>query len=217
MKETQESKLQISNLNSAAPKRRRSSRGEVSQEASHHHIKALEEEYTTNLEEYTKASNQDVQQSEGYITIPIGVTESQSTFPSMASASSVQFGLCVPNSATLEPSLPSSGVAIETVELEGHSVEGVPSFAVGQVVELLHKDNSEEVVGRGTILALLGAGSFHTLKTKKDHYRINVFQAIDESAPLMEPNMADDPPQILLGQAVGTSTLWRYDCLRALK
>lgn len=50
VKETQESELEITNFNSAAPKRRRSSRGEFSQEASQHRTKELEEEYTANLE-----------------------------------------------------------------------------------------------------------------------------------------------------------------------
>ena len=52
VKETQESELEISNLHSAVPKRRQSSRGDLSEEGSHHHTEVLEEEYTTNLDEH---------------------------------------------------------------------------------------------------------------------------------------------------------------------
>lgn len=91
------------------------------------------------------------------------------------------------------------------MELEEHKVNGVQSFLVGQVVKLLYKDDSEEVIEWRTILGLSCLASFYTKKMKKEYYSIDVFQAIDESAPLMEPNMDDDLLQIFLELVVGTN------------
>jgi hypothetical protein len=81
---------------------------------------------------------------------------------------------------------------------------------------LLHKDNPSEVVGEGTITALPGSSTFHTGTTRRDHYRIDVGRGFDKDAPLLEPNLDDDPPQLTLGQALGTSTLWIGDRMQML-
>ena len=104
----------------------------------------------------------------------------------------------------LSQSTPISMVSVDTI------------FAIGQKVSLLHKDNPSEVVGEGTITALPGSNTFHTRTTKRDHYRIDVGCVFDKDAPLLEPNLDDDPPQLTLGQALGTSTLWIGDRMQML-
>ena len=89
-------------------------------------------------------------------------------------------------------------------------------YMVGKQVKLLHPMR-DVVVAIATIRKGLGADNImHNRQQPEGFYVVAIYEIMDGNAPLMIPNMDDDPPQQVIEDAKGTTTSWRWDRICAM-
>ncbi|KAL3675550.1 hypothetical protein R1sor_025498 [Riccia sorocarpa] len=88
------------------------------------------------------------------------------------------------------------------------------AFEVGDEVELREVKNGRIILGVGRIMGLAGKSTFHSQKIQPGYANILVIKVFAPDAPLVVPNLDDDPPQRVLSDAVGSSVLWPEGSLR---
>ena len=83
-------------------------------------------------------------------------------------------------------------------------------YLVGEQVKLLHIMR-DVVVANATIRKGLRADNImHNRHQPEGFYVVSIHEILDGNAPLMIPNMDDDPPQQLVGDANGKMILLNY-------
>ena len=91
-----------------------------------------------------------------------------------------------------------------------------PVHMVGKQVKLLHPMR-DVVVANATIRKGLGTDNImHNRQQPEGFYVVAIDAILDGDAPLMIPNLDDDPPQQFVEDAKGTTTSWRWDRIRAM-
>ncbi|KAL3692931.1 hypothetical protein R1sor_006582 [Riccia sorocarpa] len=87
-------------------------------------------------------------------------------------------------------------------------------FEVGDEVQLREVKNGRIILGVGRIMGLAGKSTFHSQIIQPGYANILVIKVFAPDAPLVVPNLDDDPPQRVLSDAVGSSVLWPEGSLR---
>ena len=82
-------------------------------------------------------------------------------------------------------------------------------------MKLLHAVKDIEVVV-ATISSTTSSSVLHNQLQPLGYYKVSIEDAIVGNAPLMLPNTDDDPPQLLVYDAIRSMTAWRCDRLRKL-
>ena len=102
-----------------------------------------------------------------------------------------------------------TGIILETQEAD------IAGFEVGEKVKLLHAVQEIEVAV-ATISSMTSSNVLHNRLQPHGYYRVSIEDAIVGDAPLMLPNTNDDPPQLLVEDAIRSLTAWRCDRIRKL-
>ena len=100
-----------------------------------------------------------------------------------------------------------TSIILETQEADAFE------FEVGEKVKLLHVVHNIEVVV-ATISSTTSSTILHNRLQPQGFYKVSIEHAIVGDAPLMLPNTDDDPPQLLVQDAIMTMTAWRCNRLR---
>ena len=100
-----------------------------------------------------------------------------------------------------------TSIILETQEAD------ISGFEVGEKVKLFHVVHDIEVAV-ATISSTTSSTVLHNWLQPQGFYKVSIKHAIVGDAPLMLPNMDDDPPQLLVHDAIMTMTVWRCDPLR---
>ena len=100
-----------------------------------------------------------------------------------------------------------TSIILETQEAD------ISGFEVGEKVKLLHAVHNIEVAV-ATISSTTSSSVLHNRLQPQGFYKVSIEHAIVGDAPLMLPNTDDDPPQLLVQDAIMSMTAWRCDRLR---
>ena len=100
-----------------------------------------------------------------------------------------------------------TSIILETQEAD------ISGFEVGEKVKLLHVVHNIEVAV-ATISSTTSSTVLHNRLQPQGFYKVSIEHAIVGDAPLMLPNTDDDPPQLLVQDAIMSMTAWRCDRLR---
>ena len=100
-----------------------------------------------------------------------------------------------------------TSIILETQEVD------ISGFEVGEKVKLLHAVHNIEVVV-ATISSTTSSSVLHNRLQPQGFYKVSIEHAIVGDAPLMLPNTDDDPPQLLVQDAIMSMTAWQCDRLR---
>ena len=73
------------------------------------------------------------------------------------------------------------------------------------------------VVGVGIVTGLWGDDLFHGKPIEAPMVRVDVTSVFEPESPLLHPNYADDPQQLVLKQVEGGSTLWHQKFMRKMR
>ena len=82
-------------------------------------------------------------------------------------------------------------------------------------MKLLHTVKDIEVAV-ATISSTTSSSVLHNRLQPLGYYKVSIEDAIVGDAPLMLPDTNDDPPQLLVYDAIRSMTAWRCDRLREL-
>ena len=88
-------------------------------------------------------------------------------------------------------------------------------FQVGERVGLLHHIH-DTTVARAIISSTTADAQLHNRRQPEGYYKVFIQKAIVEDASLMITNTDDDPPQLLVRDAIGTITAWKWDCIQRM-
>ena len=88
-------------------------------------------------------------------------------------------------------------------------------FQVGERVGLLHHIH-DTTVASAIIFSTAADAQLHNRQQPEDYYKVSIQEAIVDDAPLMITNTDDDPPQLLVRDAIGTMTAWKWDCIQRM-
>ena len=91
----------------------------------------------------------------------------------------------------------------------------ISGFEVSEKVKLLHAVQDIEVAVV-TISSTPSSSVLHNRLHLHGYYKVSIKDAIVGDAPLMLSNMDDDPPQLLVQDAIQSMTTWQCDRLRKL-
>ena len=80
-------------------------------------------------------------------------------------------------------------------------------FQVGERVGLLHHIQ-DTAVASAIILSTATDAQLHNRQQPEGYYKVSIQEAIVNDAFLMITNTDDDPPQLLVRDAIGTMTAW---------
>ena len=61
------------------------------------------------------------------------------------------------------------------------------------------------------ILSTAADPQLYNRQQPEGYYKVSIQEAIVDDAPLMITNTDDDPPQLLVRDAIGTMTAWKWD------
>ena len=100
-----------------------------------------------------------------------------------------------------------TSIILETQEVD------ISGFEVGEKVKLLHVVHNIEVAV-ATISLMTSSTVLHNRLEPQGFYKVSIEHAIDGDAPLMLPNTDDNPPQLLVQNAIMTMIAWRSDRLQ---
>ena len=89
----------------------------------------------------------------------------------------------------------------------------ISGFEVGEKVKLLHAVHNIKVAV-ATISSTTSSTILHNRLQPQGFYKVSIEHAIVGDAPLMLPNTDDDPPQLLVQDAIMSMTTWRCDHLQ---
>ena len=110
----------------------------------------------------------------------------------------------------------SHGTTIEDMSIILETQEAdISAFEVGEKVKLLHAVHDIEVAV-GTISSTTSSSVLHNRLQPHGYYKVSIEDAIVGDALLMLPNTDDDPPQLLVQDAIMTMTTWRCDSFRKI-
>ena len=99
-----------------------------------------------------------------------------------------------------------TSIILETQEVD------IFGFEVGKKVKLHVVQDIEVAVA--TISSTTSSTVLHNRLQPQGFYKVSIEHAIVGDAPLMLPNMDDNPPQLLVQDAIMTMIAWRCDRLR---
>ena len=88
-------------------------------------------------------------------------------------------------------------------------------FQVGERVGLLHHIH-DTTVASAIILSTAADAQLHNRQQPEGYYKVSIQEAIVDDAPLMITNTNDDPPQLLVRDAIGTMTTWKWDRIQRM-
>ena len=100
-------------------------------------------------------------------------------------------------------------VILETQEAD------ISGFEVGENVKLLHVVHDIEV-DMATISSTTSFSVCHNRLQPHGYYKVSIKNAIVGDAPMMLLNTDDDPPQLLIQDAIRTMIAWQCDRLRKI-
>ena len=83
-------------------------------------------------------------------------------------------------------------------------------FQVGERVGLLHHIH-DTTVASAIILSTTADAQLYNWQQPEGYYKVSIQKAIVDDAPLMITNTDDDPPQLLIWDAIGTMIVWKWD------
>ena len=86
--------------------------------------------------------------------------------------------------------------------------EIVHGFELDEQVQLFHPINDTEVA-IAKISSIATSSQLHNRLQPNDYYKVSIQEALVDEAPLMITNMDDDPPQLIVRDAIGTMTAWK--------
>ena len=98
------------------------------------------------------------------------------------------------------------------LEIQEANISGIE---FGEKVKLLHAVHDIEVAVT-TISSTTSSSVLHNRLQPHGYYKVSIKDAIVGDAPLMLPNTDDNPPQLLVQDAIRTMTAWRCDRLRKI-
>ena len=81
-------------------------------------------------------------------------------------------------------------------------------FQVGERVGLLHHIH-DTTMASAIILSTAVDAQLHKWQQLEGYYKVSIQEAIVDDAPLMITNTDDDPPQLLVRDAIGTMIAWK--------
>ena len=88
-------------------------------------------------------------------------------------------------------------------------------FQVGERVGLLHHIH-DTIVASAIILSTTTDAQLHNRQQPEGYYKVSIREAIVDDAPLMITNTDDDPPQLLVRDAIGTMIAWKWDRIQRM-
>lgn len=119
--------------------------------------------------------------------------------------------ICIPreHSTCHRSAIDPTSIVLETQEVEKNG------FQLGEKVSLLHIID-DIVVAIATISSTTNAGQLHNRLQPHGYYKVSIKDVVVGEASLMITNTDDDPPQLLVQDAIGTMTAWRWDRIRRM-
>ena len=97
-------------------------------------------------------------------------------------------------------------IILETQETD------ISRFELDEKVKLLHAVHDIEMAV-ATISSTTSSTILYNRLQPLDYYKVSIEDAIVGDAPLMLPNTDDDPPQLLVQDAIRTMTTWQCNHL----
>ena len=94
--------------------------------------------------------------------------------------------------------------------------ETIHGFELNEQVQVLHPIK-DTVVAIAKISSIATSGQLHNRLQPNGYYKVSIQEAFVDEAPLMITNMDDDPPQLVVRDAVGTMTAWKWDHIRSMQ
>ena len=94
--------------------------------------------------------------------------------------------------------------------------ETVHGFELDEQVRLLHPIK-DTVVAIAKISSIATSGQLHNRLQPNGYYKVSIQEALIDEALLMITNMDDDPPQLVVRDAVGTMTAWKWDRIQSMQ
>ena len=88
-------------------------------------------------------------------------------------------------------------------------------FELGERVGLLHHIH-DTMVANAIISSTAAVGQLYNRHQREGYYKVSIQEAIVDDAPLMITNTDDDPPQLLVWDAIGTMTAWKWDRIQGM-
>ena len=67
------------------------------------------------------------------------------------------------------------------------------------------------------ISSIATSGQLHNWLQPNGYYKVSIQEALVDEAPLIITNMDDDPPQLVVRDAVGTMTAWKWDRIQSMQ
>ena len=86
---------------------------------------------------------------------------------------------------------------------------------MGERVGLLHHIHDTIVVS-AIISSTAAVAQLHNQRQPEGYYKVSIQDAIADDAPLMITNTDNDSPQLLIRDAIGTMTAWKWNCIQSI-
>ena len=94
--------------------------------------------------------------------------------------------------------------------------ETVHGFELDEQVRLLHPIK-DTVVAIAKMSSIATSGQLHNRLQPNGYYKVPIEEALVDEAPLMITNMDDDPPELVVRDAIGTMTAWKWDHIQSIQ
>ena len=126
-------------------------------------------------------------------------------------AEKIGYALLVSREHSTSPStrIDDTSIILETQE------EDISGFELGEKVKLLHVVQNIDVA-MATISSTTSSSVLHNRLQPHGYYKVSIEDAIVGNTPLMLLNIYDDPPQLLVQDAIRSMTAWRCNRLQIL-
>ena len=60
-------------------------------------------------------------------------------------------------------------------------------------------------------------GQLHNRLQSNGYHKVSIHEALVDEASVMITNMDDDPPQLVVRDAIRTMRAWKWDCIQSMQ
>ena len=113
-------------------------------------------------------------------------------------------------------SLRQEGMEFDPIITIPETQEAMHGFELDEQVRLLHPIK-DIVVAIAKISSIATSGQLHNRLQPNGYYKVSIQKALVDEAPLMITNMDDDSPQVVVQDAVGIMTAWKWDRIQSMQ
>ena len=72
------------------------------------------------------------------------------------------------------------------------------------------------MVASAIISSTVAVNQLHNRHQPEGYYKVSIYEAIVDDAPLITTNTDDNPPQLFVQDAIGTMTAWKWDRIQGM-